>query len=144
MPPWATSIVWVDANGFRSITKVNTVGGYASFSGALKGLSNADYLVTWESVTSPNPSPSPVAMEYQSGVDRAALIFRCADNTLVTVLVPAPSINIFLSDGETVDPAATTVATFIANAVGSLTNASGSLATAFVAGYRLPRSANPL
>lgn len=144
MPPWATSVIWVDANGFRSITKINTVGGFASFSGALKGLSNADYLTTWESVTSPNPMPSPVASEYQSGADRAALIFRCVDNTLVTVLVPAPSINIFLADGETVDPTAAAVVTFVANALGAVTNASGSPAAAFVAGYRLPRSTNPL
>lgn len=143
MPPWATSIVWIDANGQKTITKVNTFAGFGSFSGALKNLSNADFLLTWESITNPNPTPAPVASIYQSTQDRAALIFKCVDNTLVTVIVPAPSLNIFLADGETVDATSLAVATFVVNVVGSLTNAAGSLMSSYVAGYRLPRSINP-
>lgn len=143
MPPWATSIVWIDANGNRTITKVNTVGGFASFSGGLKGMSNGDFLQTWEASTNPNPTPSPVAGTYQSVVDRAALLLLCADNTLVSVIIPAPSINIFHTDGETVDITSAAVVAFLAGALGALTNAAGSLALSVVSGYRLPRATNP-
>lgn len=144
MANWATSVVWIDANGNKTITRIETFAGFTSFSGALKGCSNADFLQYWESLETNNSSPAPVLDDFVSVADRAALLFLCADNTLVTVLVPSPSIDIFYADGETVNPSSAAISTLITNVAGSLVNGNGSLALSFVAGYRLPRAKLPL
>lgn len=143
MPPWSSSTVWIDANGNRTITKINTTGGYTGFLGNLLSLSNAALDRYWESATSINLVPSPVAAAFQSVVDRAAFIYQCADLTLVTVIIPAPKASIFMADGETIDASNGLVVAFNMGVIGSLTNATGAPAVTFQSGYRLPRSTNP-
>lgn len=140
---WTRSSVWLDANGARTIFRINTGAGLGTTAADLEALSNAGVLEYWESnVTA--LTPAPVAAAFQSGADRAALVFQCADGTQVTVIIPAPKAAIFMADTETVDPTNADVATFVTSAISApITNAVGSAVTALVAGQRLPRAANP-
>jgi len=138
------STVWVDAYGQQTITRVNSNGGAGAAAAALYALSNAGIVESWEGARTPG-SPSPTAAAYQSIVDRAALLFLCADNTIMSTIVPAPQLGIFLADGETVDITNAAVATFATAAIASpLTNNAGSPVTTLVNGYRLPGSKSPL
>lgn len=144
MAVWARSTVWVDANGFRSITKLTSVGGASSVVGDLQALSNADTSQYWESAVTTNV-PVPVSAPYQSGGQRAALTFICADTTNVVVIVPAPKLTIFQADGITVDLLNVDVILFATAAVAQpLCNPSGSPVTALLSGTLLPGAASPL
>jgi len=140
---WSRSTVWVDANGYRSIFRLNSTAGLGTLDADLAALSNASVSEFWESAVTASV-PAPVAATFQSGADRAALVFTCADGTQTTVIVPAPQLAIFLADGETVDITNAAVATFATNAIAlPLTNAAGSAVTALIAGQRLPRARTP-
>lgn len=140
---WSRSTVWVDANGRKTIFRVNSGTGMGGAAAALAALSNAAELEHWESNVSTSV-PAPVAAAYQSGQDRAALVFVCADGTTTAIIVPAPALAIFMADGETVDITNVDVVAFVAAAVAApLTNGSGSAVTGLVSGQRLPRASNP-
>lgn len=143
MATQTASVVWVDASGFKGITRINTVAGAASIVAALAlAASNADVLESWEGALAVNGAPAPVAAAYQPQSWRAALTFLCADLTNVVLLVPAPAIADFLADGQSVDPAAAAIASLIAACIGSLCNTAGSPATTFVSGQLLPGATN--
>lgn len=137
------SVLWVDAYGRKTITRINSVAGFAAGFAALTACSNAAWQEYWESALSTNV-PTPAASVYQSVMDRAALLFLCVDNTLAQVIIPAPNLGIFLADGETIDPANALVVALVAAILGVLTNQNASPAASFVAGYRLPRAQSPL
>lgn len=136
--------MWVDTNGNVTLTRINTTSGMggAAFA-ALLACSGADWQQCWESVLDTHV-PAPPGGTYSSVADRAALIFVCADNTNVTLLIPAPALDIFMADGETIDITSAPVAALSAAMIGELVNSSGSLATAVVGGMRLPRARTPL
>lgn len=144
MSVYARSIVWVDAYGARTIIKVQSQTGAASAEASLEALSNASVVEFWESVITPG-APAPVALTYQSVVNRAVFAFACADGTLYNVIVPAPSASIFMADGVTVNPADANVVAFVAAAIAApLCNNAGSPVTAFVNGQLLPYAKQPL
>lgn len=133
----------MDVNGNVTVTLVRSSAGMGAAFASLVALSIADYQQWWESAVTANGAPAPTTGTRQSVADRATLIFVCADNTQTTVQVPAPG-GIFLADGETVDPANPAVAAFVAAAIGTIVNASGSPVTAYVTGHLLPKARSPL
>lgn len=140
---FATSVVWVDATGQRTITRVNTTTGL-TFLSYMQAAMKGNYAQSWESVVTNNATPTTNTGAYQSVADRAALLFNCVDGTVVTLVLVSPTLACFMADGETIDPTSTPIAALVANAIGVLTNQSGSPATAFIAGYLLPRTRTPL
>src|SRR6185369_6032642 len=99
----AESRVWIDAAGNRTITLVRSAAGAAAISAAVLNASEADWFQFWESAVTAQ-TPMPIGGSYLPVSLRAALTFICADNTLAVLYVPAPSVTIFLADGQTVDP----------------------------------------
>lgn len=144
MSYWARSVVWLDANGYKTITKIQSQSGASSVVGDLQALSNAGVQNYWESeVTVANLTPSTGL--FQSGADRAAMVFLCSDTTNYTIIVPAPKSSIFDSDGESVDLTNVDVAAFALAAITCpICNESGSPVTVLLAGYRLPRAKSPV
>lgn len=140
---WARSVVWTDANGYGVITKIVSQSGASSVVGDLQALSNAGVLQYWESSVT-NVGDAPLAARFQSGADRAALVFLCADTTNYVVIVPAPKATIFDADQETVDLTNPDVVAFAFAAVTApLCNSTGSPVTVLLAGTRLPRASSP-
>lgn len=143
--PDSRSTIWVDANGKSTITRLRTGTGAGALMAAVKAASNADFTRWWESTETANGAPSPTAATYQPLLPFAQLQYVCADGTLATVLLPAPVLGNFLADQETINPAAAAIVaiTAAATAAGGLVSASGSAATAFVAGKLLPYKGAP-
>ncbi|SRR6266851_4219552 len=140
----ARSVVWVDAVGNRTITKISTNTGAAVIQGNILNCSQADFLLWWESAVTANGAPAPPGGSFLTVNQRAALTFLCADNTQVVLLIPSPSSTIFLADLETVDAANVLVAALIAACIGNLESSTGSLATAYLGGTLAPFSRSPL
>lgn len=131
------SVLWVDAGGGSTITLIRSVTSGASILSNLLLASNADFLNQWEGFVTVNPSPSPTAAPNQSVLTQASLVFRCADNSQVTLILPAPAAGAFLADGVTIDP--TMIASIITAAIGQLVSQSGSPATAYLSGLLTSR-----
>lgn len=134
------SVVWVDANGKNTITRIRTGTGAGPLQSAILAASNADFVTFWESAETTNGAPTPTAATYQPAQPYAQLSYLCADNTIATVLIPAPRLSIFLADQETVNPASPSIVALngAAIAVGGLVGASGSPAVSFLGGKILP------
>lgn len=126
------SIVWIGAGTGATITRVRTATGAGTIQTDMLAVSNADYNDYWEGDLVVNGSPAPVNAEYPGLTQQALLTFLCADNTQVILRIPAPQVGIMLSDGVTVD--STLIATLIADCIGNLQSATGSLATAYLSG----------
>ena len=126
------SVVWIGAGTGLTINRIRTAAGASTILTDLLALSNADEINTWEGDLTVNGSPAPVNAEYPGLNTVANLLFLCADGTTAQLKLPAPKISIFLADGVTIDASAIT--TLIADCIGSLQSASGSLAVSFQAG----------
>lgn len=134
----ARSVVWTDANGYQTISRIVANITAGPVQAAILGCSNADFLQYWEGPQFSNISPSPTAAGYIAGSQVALLVYQCADGTSVQVRIPAPQLAIFLADGRTVDPANAAVLTLNAAVIGVLVSTTGSLATAYQSGSLLP------
>jgi hypothetical protein len=143
--PDSRSIIWVDANGKQTITRIRTGGGAGGIQAAILGASNADFNLWWESTETANGAPAPVAAVYQGVQPMAQLLYVCADNTIASLLLPAPQAAVFLADKETIDPANAAIAAITAAAIaaGGLISSSGSSATALAGGKLLPYRGAP-
>jgi len=126
------SIVWIGAGTGLTINRIRTASGASTILADLLAISQADKLNTWEGDLTVNSSPAPGGGTYPGLNQVANLLFLCADGTTAQIRLPAPSLSIMLADGVTVDP--TTITTLIADCVGNLQSASGSLAVSFQAG----------
>lgn len=129
----SASTIWVDAGVGQTIYRNRTASGVGALLAGIQGCSNADWSVCWESPETLN-TPAPVAAQYLGVKPDAVLYFACADTTVAALRIPSPQVGIFLADQVTINPANAAVAVLIAAAVGNLASASGSLATAFLAG----------
>lgn len=129
------SVVWVDAGGSQTITRINSDGGFAGPFVDLLAVTNADWLQEWESVLSLNPSPSATSLDYLSVKSVAIILFTTTGVGLVSLRIPAPKLSIFLADGKTVDFANTDVVSLVNACVGILANEAGDTAVSYVAGY---------
>ena len=129
-------VVWIDINGFTRLTLISTNTGASTILTDLLSHSLADWLNKNETGFTVNSSPSPTSGNYQRVADCASLMFTSSSSDKIVLQLPAPNSSIFLADQITVDP--TQITTLIADCVGTLSASSGSLATAFVGGYRRP------
>ena len=132
------STVWLDANGYQTIT---LIGGNASLNTimtALAAASNAAWQYYWESSATYQTSPTPIAAQYIQGNQYAEMIFNCADGTSASLKLPAPQIGCFLADGRTLDSTNVLIAAIITAAIGTLQSTTGSLATSFLVGKLQP------
>lgn len=139
------SVLWVDANGKQSITRIRTGTGAGGIMAALLAASNGDYALYWESAETVNSAPAPTAAQYQPLQPAAQLLFVSADATVATLLLLAPKVGVCLADQETINPGNASIVAIIgaATAAGGLVSASGSPATAFVGGKLLPYRGAP-
>lgn len=139
------STLWVDASGKRTITRIRTGTGATALQAAMLTATNADFSQWWESAETTNAAPAPVAAVYQGVQPQAQLQFIALDNTLATLLLPAPKTSIFLADKETVDPASAPILAIIAAAIatGGLVSASGSPVSGLIGGKLLPYRGAP-
>ncbi len=129
------SVVYVDAGGATAITLLHLTDAAILTDGiaAISGATNGDWAQYWGGTTFDQTPPAPVAAPYQTLRPVASLLFQCADGTTVEVGIPAPVLALFLTDGETVDPADPLGA--IAALLAIITGATGSPASAFIGGH---------
>jgi len=127
------SVVWIGAGTGATITRIQTATGADTILTDMLAVSQADFNDKWEGDLIINSSPAPPGGQYPGLQQQCLLQFLCADNTTAILRLIAPSISIFLADGVTVD--STAIATLIADCVGNLESATGSLATAFLGGF---------
>lgn len=73
---------------------------------------------------------------YGTILDVAIFLFRCADGSAMSIVVPEPKQAIFTSDNETVDPAQPNAAALITDAMAHVTTKNGITLTGFTRGYR--------
>jgi len=131
------SVLWVDAGGGATMIRQRTATGMSTIQADIIAVSHADYNEYWEGDLVVNSTPSPTSGEYQSVTQIAILSFLCVDGTIATLRLPAPQLSIFLADNITVD--ATVIATLIADCIGNLQSATGSLAAAYLSGFLAAR-----
>jgi len=130
------SVVWVDAGGNVTITRINTQGGAGSIQTNILGIINADRFQYWEGTLSVNGFPTPSAAQYQPVSARATLVFTTtAPGVLVELTLIAPDIGIFLADQRTIDLTNTGVVSLITACVGVLCDTAGNTAVSCIAGF---------
>lgn len=129
-------VVWIDVNGFTRLTFISTTTGASTIFASMLHQSNADWVNFNETGFTTNPTPAPVAAQYQNVSETASLMFTTVSGDKCVLQLPAPKASIFLADQMTVD--ATAIATLLANCIGTLTNNSGSITNAFIGGIRRP------
>lgn len=132
------SSVWQDITGAQRITliRANLSGG--GIQSQMAAISAAGLWQYWQG-TLFSPSTAPTAGNVYTGGDLAIFNFSCADGTEASIRVPAPLSTIFLADGRTVDPAGL-AAPLITACIGELVSETGSLAVAYLSGYRKSRA----
>jgi hypothetical protein len=133
------SIIWVDSQGRTRQTLLtgNAPGGglsLANVEAQLLLLSNADWQTDFEGALGVNGAPAPVAAQYPTVSDYAALVYTDAVGSLTYLTLPAPQAGIFLADGETVNPAA--LAALNAAVIGEILTSGGGAVTAYISGVR--------
>lgn len=79
------------------------------------------------------------AAQFATVEDKAVMTFAAADGTLHRYQIPAPKIDIFEVDQETVDAAQTDVAAFVTAMLADAKTASGAGLSSFVGGVRTRR-----
>lgn len=122
----------MDFGGKTSITLLLANPTASSIIAAIAAISNSAETEHWEGPLVIASSPSPTFATYPSIAQQAVLSFRCADNTIARVAVPAPALSIFLADGITVD--ASTITTLITACISQLVSNTGSAAVSFIGG----------
>jgi hypothetical protein len=135
-------VIWEwtdDAGGFiRASNWINAAANLGTVDVPLQAASNAQ--LTFSTAATPAVSPfAPVAAQYHLVTDIAVLIFATAAATTFQVVVPGPMVAVFGPTSNVVDPLAPLTAALIAGVIGTLTDAVGNVATAFVSGVKSSR-----
>lgn len=128
---------WIDSAGNTRRHDYTTSGGAAAVIAALIAKSNANIAEKWEGPLVITAGPATTAAPLQSVGDVAELLFSTASGAAVKVMLPAPSVGIFMADQETVDP--TQITAIIAAVLANTVDPAGNVVTAFVAGTRQRR-----
>lgn len=131
------SLVWSDANGVSRQTVVTTTTGASGIWTAVQAASQAQIDTEWESALGPQVGASATG-SYQSVRVSAQLMFQTGSGSILRLTIPAPSAGIFLADKQTVDPANTLVAAIVTACLGTLSDAAGNTAVAFLGGTLQP------
>jgi len=124
-------VVWIDAQGERTLNVITTQSGVGGIEAQLSALSNASVVECWEGLDEVY-TVSPVVAQYPTVRITAVLLFASASGSVGRLYLPAPIPTIFLSDGITIDP--TQITALISAAVGSLICGDGTVAATFSGG----------
>lgn len=143
------STVWRDVKGNTAAVRFyidSTLSDSAAHSAA-SAVINAITAITnaaFQSASGPATSVAgPVAYgtaaQFATVEDKAVMTFSGADGSLHRYQIPAPKVDIFEVDQETVEADQTDVAAFIAAAIANIHTASGAALSSFVGGVRVRR-----
>lgn len=94
---------WRDVAGRRFLTLLTSSAGAPLTQNGLEAVSNAVVNSFWEGLVVPTETPSTTPLPYGSVADEARLVFADSGGIKTTVVIPAPSRDIFMADGKTVD-----------------------------------------
>lgn len=108
---------------------------YSTLLDAYGGITEAGPTPVAQLIGSSIQSPTDVGA-YSTIQDKAYFIFQCADGTVTTMAVPAPKVDIFLDDEETVDELDGLVVAFVNAMVALAANKFGSAIVGLLRGYR--------
>jgi hypothetical protein len=126
------TVFWADAAGLSQARTYTTAAGATALVAALQAKSNAVAADLWEGTEVTSATPA-TAAQFPTVQAVAYLRFTDGAGHTATVALPAPQGSIFLSDGFSVDP--TQIAAIIAQAIGVVETAAGTLVTAFDSGW---------
>lgn len=131
---------WLDlAGGFiRAANWVFAPAGLGTYEAAVQACANA----VLQFATSGIPTISgatPGSGQYDLVSDTAVLVFATAPGSDLKVVIPAPLGSIFGPSSNVVDPTNPLVAALIAAVVGTLGDAAGNAATAYISGVKSSR-----
>ena len=133
------STIWVDFQGNTQQTIMSTNSGGAGIEADMLAASQAARLRMWEGTDGGATGTSHNAI-YVSVSDYAWIQWLCADNSVVSLSIPAPRQAIFQADGESVNTSQALIVTLNAAVVGTLLGASGSPAASILGGRRRHRN----
>lgn len=128
-----SSTIWVDKNGWTRQTILQGNASLATVVAKLLLHSVGGQNIGWESGNVLTPS-SPSTGPFGTITDWAQLVFQTSSGSLVRVTLPAPNSNIFLADGETVDPS--TIVDIIAAVTGTVVDNGGNAVVSYISGVR--------
>jgi hypothetical protein len=131
------SVIWLDFNGVSRQTIITSTTGAGAIWAAVQAASQAQVEMSWESVLGASVG-TPAAGNYQSAKMAAQLTYQTGSGAILRLTVPAPSLGIFLADGETVDPSTALVIAINTAAIGLLSDVSGNTAVTYVGGVLQP------
>ena len=131
---------WTDqAGGFiRSANWVFAPVGLATYEAAVQATANAVLQYATNGIPSVSTA-TPGTGQYDLVSDTAVLVFATVPGSSLQVVIPAPLNSIFGPSSNVVDPTNPLVAALIAAVVGTLGDAAGNAATAFVSGVKSSR-----
>lgn len=134
MPADLITLLWYDSYITPSQTEyyVPTGGDSLAIAAALAAASGANAYGQWRTATEAAPNQGVATPSDVS--DAARLIFSTNSGQQARIIIPSPSSSIWLSDGETVDPAK--IAGLITAVQTHGANRRGDTIAAYVAGYR--------
>ena len=133
---------WLDSDG--DFTKSNlwaptgvtiTDSSIIAVAAALDAISTARLFKHGILSEAPRSGPAATSGPYDAA-DKAVLQFRDEDGLIYSIMVPAPSPAVFLSDNETVDQSHARIVAAIAAGLAGLTTRAGIPMAAFVRGFR--------
>lgn len=124
-------LIWNDAQGERVLHVITTDTGVGSIESSLESHSNAVVCECWEGLDEVY-TVSPTVATYPTVRITALLEFNDGMGSTARIYLPSPQADIFLSDGDTVDPSK--IPDIIAACIGHLICGSGNVATAFTGG----------
>ena len=125
--------VWLDIGAQTTMRYVDTSDDTGHLVAvALEEYSNAALFQYWDGQLFTASMPSTSSLAYNQTQTVARLVFTTGTED-VSVVLPAPLLSIFMSDGRTVDP--TSIPDIISAVVGHVVSNAGNLVTAFVTGY---------
>jgi hypothetical protein len=128
------TIVWADGQGERVLHVIRTLTGVGAIESALESHSNAGVLTCSEGILDVEDGPTSTS-PYSTVRVTAQLRFQSPSGSTASLFIPAPDTNIFMADGDTVDP--TMVSDIIAAAFGGLLAGDGTVVSIFLGGTAL-------
>lgn len=133
---------WIDqAGGYvRAASWVFAPVGLATYEAAIQACSNGVLQFSTNGIPTISAA-APVAGQYDLVQDLAVLVFATIPGSTIRVTIPAPQAGIFGPSSNVVNPAHPAVAALIAAVIGTLGDAGGNAATAYVSGIKVSRRA---
>lgn len=125
------TIVWVDAQGERTLSVIDTSTGVGSIETSMLNHINADHLQCTEGILE-TYSASPSTSTYNTVRVAAICTFVDSTGSEGSVILYSPKDNIFMPDGDTVDPSS--ISDLITACVGNLLAGSGNTVVNFKGG----------